>query len=354
MANVGYCGFEAKKESTMSYDESKILITGGLGFIGSNLARRLVGEGAKVTIVDNIDECHGGNYFNIRDIDPVVSVHIADIRDANIMADLIKNNDYLFNLAGQTSHLGSMENPSKDLEINVSAQLSILELCRQYNRDIKIVFTSTRQIYGKPNYLPVDEAHPINPTDINSVHKAASECYHILYNNNYGIRATVLRLTNTYGQGMRIQDDRQCFIGMWVRLLMEGRALQIYDDGTQLRDFNFVDDCVDALYLAGANDDANGKIYNLGSHEKISIKDLADMMIKINGRGACEWVSYPEKRKKIDIGDYYGNISLIMNDLNWFPKVGLQEGLTQTLDYYCKYYMNYLASSDDPKSFQWK
>ena len=232
------------------FSNSQVLITGGLGFIGSHLARRLVVLGAKVTLVDSLIPQYGGNLFNIQDIRDQITVNISDVRDPHSMAYLIKGKDFLFNLAGQTSHMDSMQDPNTDLAINASAQLSILEACRLHNTGIKLVFASTRQLYGKPDYLPVDERHPIRPVDVNGINKLAGEWYHLLYNNVYGIRACALRLTNTYGPGMRVKDARQTFLGIWVRNLIEGKPVLIFGDGEQLRDFNYVDDVIDALLIA--------------------------------------------------------------------------------------------------------
>jgi UDP-glucose 4-epimerase len=317
-----------------SYKSKRILITGGLGFIGSNLARRLVNLGAKVTLVDSLIPTYGGNLFNIADIKAKVYCNITDVRDPYAMAYLVKDQDFLFNLAGQTSHMDSMIDPQTDLDINATAQLSILEACRKSNPKIKLIFASTRQLYGKPDYLPVDELHPIRPVDVNGINKLAGEWYHLLYNNVYGIRACALRLTNTYGPGMRVKDARQTFLGIWVKLLLEGKPIKVFGDGKQLRDFNYVDDCVEALLLAGASEKANGKIYNLGSKEVIDLKNLAEKMINLDCGGSYELVDFPKERKSIDIGDYYSNFSLIEKELGWSPKVNLSEGLQKTMDYY--------------------
>ncbi len=324
-----------------SYSKAKILITGGLGFIGSNLARALVFQGAEVTLVDSLIPQYGGNLFNIDDIRDKVTVNVCDVRDPYAMAYLLKDKDFLFNLAGQTSHMDSMTDPQTDLEINATAQLAILEACREANPDIKIVFASTRQLYGKPDYLPVDEKHPIRPVDVNGINKLAGEWYHLLYNNVYGIRACALRLTNTYGPGMRVKDARQTFLGIWVRLLLEGKAFKVFGDGLQLRDFNYVDDCVEALLLAGASEVSNGKIYNLGSTEVIGLKALAEMMIDLGFKGEFELVTFPPERKAIDIGDYYSDFSLITQELGWQPKVGLREGLQRTMAYYQAHQSHY-------------
>ncbi len=324
-----------------SYVGKKVLITGGLGFIGSNLARALVLQGAEVTLVDSLIPQYGGNPFNVDDIRDQVAVNVCDVRDPFAMAYLLQDKDYLFNLAGQTSHMDSMTDPQTDLDINASAQLSILEACRKSNPDIKIVFASTRQLYGKPDYLPVDEKHPVRPVDVNGINKLAGEWYHLLYNNVYGIRACALRLTNTYGPGMRVKDARQTFLGIWVRLLIENQPIKVFGDGLQLRDFNYVDDCVVALLLAGASNQSNGKVYNLGSKEVIGLKDLADMMINLGYGGSFELIPFPAERKAIDIGDYYSDFTLISNELGWEPKVELQEGLQKTMAYYQSHYSQY-------------
>lgn len=316
------------------YKHSEILITGGLGFIGSNLAKRLVDIGANVTLADSLIPQYGGNLFNIYGYENRLQVNVCDVRDPYAMEYLIRGKHFLFNMAGQTSHLDSMSDPQTDLEINARSQLSILETCRRINSDVKLVFASTRQLYGKPEYLPVDEKHPVRPVDVNGINKLAGEWYHLLYNNVYGIRACALRLTNTYGPGMRVKDARQTFLGVWIRNLLEGRPIRVFGDGMQLRDFNFVDDCVEALLLAGASDKANGKIYNLGSAEIINLKDLAQLMLSLTPNGTTELVPFPAERKVIDIGDYYSDFQLIGKELKWQPRTGLLEGLERTVCFY--------------------
>ena len=324
-----------------NYSGKEILITGGLGFIGSNLARSLVAQGANLTLVDSLIPQYGGNAFNIDDIKNKVAVNVCDVRDTFAMEHLIQGKDYLFNLAGQTSHLDSMTDPHTDLDINAAAQLSILEVCRKENPDIKIVFASTRQLYGRPDYLPVDEKHPIRPVDVNGINKLAGEWYHLLYSNVYGIRACALRLTNTYGPGMRVKDARQTFLGIWIRLLLEGKPIKVFGDGLQLRDFTYVDDCIEALLLAGASDKANGKVYNLGGSEVIGLKDLSKMMVNLGHGGSFELAPFPSERKAIDIGDYYSDFSLITKELGWVPKIDLKDGLKRTLNYYSTHFSHY-------------
>lgn len=321
--------------------DTSVLITGGLGFIGSSLARRLVTLGARVTLVDSLIPEYGGNLFNIDDIKDRVQVNISDVRDPHAMAYLIKGQNYLFNLAGQTSHIDSMHDPVTDLNINSAAQLSILEACRMHNRDIKIVFASTRQVYGKPEYLPVDENHPIRPADVNGINKLSGEWYHLLYNNVYGIRACALRLTNTYGMGMRVKDARQTFLGIWIRNLIERKPILVFGDGLQLRDFNYIDDVVDALLMSAVTSQADGQVYNLGSSEYISLKDLAALLVELNHGGKYQIVPFPPERKTIDIGDYYGDYTKIRNTLGWDPCVTLREGLQRSLEYYTRHYRQY-------------
>ena len=323
------------------FTQKRVLITGGLGFIGSNLARRLVDLGAEVTLVDSLIPEYGGNWFNIADIEDRVEVNISDVRDEHSMKYLVQNQDYLFNLAGQTSHLDSMQDPFEDLDINAKSQLFILEACRHHNADIKIIFASTRQIYGNPKYLPVDETHPLSPVDVNGVNKLAGEWYHLLYNTVYDIRTAVLRLTNTIGPRMRVRDARQTFLGVWIRLLVEGKPFEVWE-GNQLRDFTYVDDAVDAFLMAAASDDANGKIFNLGGDRVVSLKELADLLVEIHGGGTYEVREFPKDRKRIDIGDYYADCSLVRSTLGWEPKVVLPESLQRTLEYYQEHLDKYI------------
>jgi UDP-glucose 4-epimerase len=318
-----------------------VLITGGLGFIGSNLAHRLVNLGAKVTLVDSMVPEYGGNLFNVLEIKDRATINVSDVRDEFSFQHLVQRQDYLFNLAGQTSHLDSMQNPFTDLEINCKAQLSILEVCRRHNPEVKIVFASTRQIYGKPEYLPVDERHLLQPADVNGINKMAGEWYHILYHRTYNLRTCALRLTNTYGPRMRVKDSRQTFLGIWIRLLVEGTPFEVWD-GQQLRDFTYVDDAVEAFLLAAANEQANGQVFNLGGQERISLEELAKLLVRVYGEGYYTIRDFPDDRKRIDIGDYYSEYSLIRATLNWEPKVSLETGLSRSLAFYKKHLSYYL------------
>ena len=318
----------------MSYEGQSVLITGGLGFIGSTLARRLVELGARVTLVDSLIPEYGGNRANIAGIEDRVTVNISDVRDEHSLPALIQGQDLVFNLAGQTSHVDSLHDPYTDLEINCRAQLSILETVRHENPEAKVIFASTRQLYGRPKYLPVDEQHPLAPVDPNGVNKAAGESYHLVYGEIYGLRCSVLRLTNTYGPRMRVKDDRQTFLGTWLRLAVEGKELLVFGDGTQRRDFTYVDDAVEAFLLAGASAESDGEVFNVGGEPPMSLGELAELLVELAGTGSWRLVSFPAERSTIDIGDYFADDTKIRSRLGWEPRVGLREGLERSLAYY--------------------
>ena len=311
-----------------------MLITGGLGFIGSTLARELVEAGADVVLVDSLIPEYGGREDNVSDIRDRVRINISDVRDRHSVESLVRDQHVIFNLAGQTSHLDSMTDPETDLEINCRSQLSLLEACRRNNPEARVVFASTRQLYGRPRYLPVDEEHPLAPVDVNGINKLAGEWYHLVYEDVYGIPVSVLRLTNTFGPRMRVKDARQTFLGWWIRLLLTGQELTIFGDGVQRRDFSYVDDAVNAFLLAGFRDEAVGEVFNLASTEVVSLVELAELIIRINGNGTYRLVPFPDARKRIDIGDYFGDSSKIERALGWASTVSLEQGLDRTLAFY--------------------
>jgi UDP-glucose 4-epimerase len=352
----------------------KVLITGGLGFIGSNLAIRLVELGAEVLVVDSLIPAYGGNLFNIEPVKDRLRVNIADVRDVNGMDYLVRGNNYLFNLAGQVSHIDSMHDPYTDLEINCRAQLSILEACRHNNPGIKVVYAGTRQVYGAPEYLPVDEKHLLRPVDVNGINKMAGEWYHILYNNVYGIWAVSLRLTNTYGPRLLVKHSRQGFAGWFIRQAIQNQQIQLFGDGLQVRDLNYVDDVVEAMLLAAAYDGPVGgtnpppipaalprtqdpaakpweggqgthdgvPIFNLGNSPPVSLLEFVRALLEVcqefgRGKGGYRLVPFPVDKKRIDIGDYYADYSKIQRTLGWQPQVGLREGLRRTVAFYVEY-----------------
>jgi UDP-glucose 4-epimerase len=320
---------------------ARVLITGGLGLIGSALARRLVGAGCDVLLVDSLNENFGGNLFNIEEIRDLVRVNISDIRDKQGLRFLLRDCDYVFNLAGQTSHMDSMSAPFEDLEINCQAQLSLVEVCREVNPRVRIVYASTRQIYGRPQFLPVNESHPLKPVDVNGINKIAGESYHLLYHEFYGMPTTVLRLTNTYGPHMRIRDARQIFLGIWLRRLIEGKPFEVWG-GHQKRDFTYVDDAADAFIAAAISPETIGKALNVGGSEVVRLAELARMLIDANGGGSYEQREFPIGRKKIDIGDYYTDDSAFRSLTGWRPRVDLRSGLSRSVEFYREHLGRYM------------
>ncbi len=329
------------------YKGRRVMITGGLGFIGSNLARQLVDLGADVLLIDSLLPDYGGNLFNIADIADRVRVNIADVRMQSTIGVLARGQDVIFNLAGQVSHIDSMRDPYTDLEINCRAQLSILEACRTNNPGVRVVYAGTRQVYGRPDYLPVDERHLVRPADINGVNKAAGEYYHLLYNNVFGVRACSLRLTNVYGPRQLIRHNRQGFIGWFIRLAIENREIQIFGDGSQMRDFVYVDDAADAFLRAGASDACDGDVFNVGGAEAISHRDLVTLLIDTAGSGRVRYVDWPPEKKRIDIGSFYSDSTKFQTRADWTPQVNLREGLSRTLTYFRAHLPEYVDATDE-------
>lgn len=324
---------DSQERSFSAFHRARCVVTGGLGFIGSTLAARLLALGSEVTLIDNLMPNYGGNRFNIAPIRERARVEITDIRDSEHMRALLKDCDFLFNLAGQTSHLDSMHDPVTDLEINCLAQLTLLEACRAVCPKAVVVFASTRQIYGRPDYLPVDEKHLLHPVDVNGVNKMAGEAYHILYHDVYGIEATALRLTNTYGPRMRIKDARQTFVGVWLKNVLDGKPFEVWG-GAQMRDFTYVDDAIEAFLLAAVTPETKGKVYNLGGERPVSLDELAELLVKANGGGTFARHEFPAERRRIDIGDYYAVDTLFQEATGWRHRVPLADGLKRSLDYF--------------------
>ena len=322
------------KKTKDFFKSKKVIITGGLGFIGSNLSIRLVALGAKISLIDSMIPEYGGNLFNIDSIKDKVNINFSDVRDTSSLDSLVRGADLMFNLAGQVSHIDSMKDPYTDLEINARSQLSILEACKKYNPGIKIVFASTRQVYGKPEYLPVDEKHPLRPADVNGINKMAGECYHVLYHNVYGIKTVCLRMTNTYGPRLLMKHNRHGFMGWFMRQIIDGEEVKIYGNGKQLRDLNYIDDVVDALLISACHETLSGGIFNLGNSLPISLEEITKLLIKVNGSGKYALVPFPEDNEKIDIGDYYASYKKFSVKTGWEPRVSYEDGFRATMDYY--------------------
>jgi UDP-glucose 4-epimerase len=316
-----------------AFKAAKILVTGGFGLIGSALTRRLVAAGAEVRVLDNLDSDSGANRANLEGLESRIEAVIGDLRDADVVRRALAGRDILFNLAAQTSHLGSMEAPLTDLDVNARAQLALLEAVRSVNPGLRIVFASTRQIYGRPDYLPVDERHPLRPVDVNGIDKFAGEAFHLLYHRIHGLRTTALRLTNTYGPGMRIRDGRQTFVGVWLRAILEGRPFELWG-GAQKRDFTYVEDAVDAFLLAAVTPETEGVAYNVGGDGALTLKELAEVLVAANGGGHFVVKEFPPERKAIDIGDYWADDTTFKRATGWQPRVGVRPGLEKSLDFF--------------------
>ncbi len=325
-----------------SYRGRRVMITGGLGFIGSNLARALATLGADVLLVDSLIPDYGGALVNIQGIEAQVRVNVADIRQQSTMNYLVRDREIIFNLAGQVSHIDSMRDPYTDLDINCRSQLTVLEACRRNNPDVKVVFAGTRQVYGRPDYLPVDEKHLVRPSDINGINKVAGEYYHLVYNNVFGVRACSLRLTNIYGPRQLVRHNRQGFVGWFIRKIVEDQEIEIFGDGSQMRDFVFVDDAADAFLRAGVDDACNGEVFNVGGAEPISHRDLVELMIEVAGTGRRRYVEWPAEKKAIDIGSFYADSSRFCALTGWTPSVPLREGLATTFAYYREHLADYI------------
>jgi UDP-glucose 4-epimerase len=320
-------------DAATCFKGAKILITGGFGLIGSTLVHRLVAAGAKVDLFDNLDPDSGGNRANLEGVEDQVEAVIADLRDAGAVRFALADVEVLFNLAAQTSHLGSMRAPLVDLDVNARAQLALLEAARAVNPGIRIVFASTRQIYGQPDRLPVDERHPLRPVDVNGIDKMAGEAFHLLYHRVYGLRTTALRLTNTYGPRMRVKDAQQNFIGVWVRLVLEGRPFEVWG-GAQRRDLTYVEDAADAFLHAAATEATVGAAFNIGGDGSITLQDLAQLLIEANGHGSFVVKEFPPERRRIDIGDYWADDTLFRRIASWQPRVSIREGVKRTLEFF--------------------
>ena len=312
-----------------------VLVTGGVGFIGSNLVLRLVELGARVMLVDSMLPQYGARIENIEPVRDRVHVNFSDVRDRHSLRYLVGGQEVIFSLAGQVSHSESMQDPLTDLEINCKSQLSLLECCRERNPAAKIVFAGTRQIYGRPRYLPVDETHPCVPVDVNGINKLAAEMYYTLYHEVHGIDTVSLRLTNTYGPRMDLTSDHKGFAGIFIRRALRGEKIWLYGSGEQKRDFNHVDDVVEALLLAAATPGLSGRAFNLGHPRPYSLLEFVDLLRQF-ATFEVESVPFPPDAAAIDIGDYYGDFGRFRAATGWEPRVDLEAGLQQTLAHYRK------------------
>ncbi|HWP84778.1 MAG TPA: NAD-dependent epimerase/dehydratase family protein [Terriglobia bacterium] len=327
--------FAAAQDSGLDfYRDRRVLVTGGLGFIGSNLAIALSELGAAVTVVDaQVPGC-GWRPENLDPVrDRVVYVH-ADMADARRIRPLLEGQRVIFNLAGEISHINSMTNPPRDLAINCEAQLRFLDLCRTVNPGATIVYASSRQVYGRPKYLPVDEAHPVHPVDYNGVHNHAAEHYHFLLRQQFQMRTLCLRLGNTYGPRLGIHQECRGFIDTFVRKALQGEQIVVFGDGRQLRGMTYVDDVVDAFLRAGQAGPAAAAVYNVDHPKAVSLWEIAETLSRVAGSPPPRLVAFPPERLVIDIGDYCPNPEKFCREFGWTPRVGLEEGLRRTIAFF--------------------
>lgn len=329
----------------MAYSGKRVLVTGGLGFIGSNLAIRLVEQGAHVTVIDPVLAGCGGNVYNLIPVEGKVRIVQSDIGEPENFRDEIASAQVIFNLAGEISHIHSMQFPERDLQVNTVAQLRFLLECKAANRGVRVVYAGTRQVYGIPKYLPMDEDHPVQPVDFNGVHKFAATMYHRMMSRAGDLDAVVLRLTNVYGPRMALNVSCQGFLSTFLRRLMLGQRLEVFGDGKQLRDPVFVDDAVDAFLLAGVARQPASDSYNIGGPEALSLAEIARAASNAAGVGQPAMRPFPEERKVIDIGSYHTDSSRIGRDLGWRPKVRFVEGIARTLEFYRAELPHYLDPS---------
>jgi len=323
-------------EEMKVFKDKEVLVTGGLGFIGSNLCIELVRLGARVTIIDNMLPRQGGNLFNISGIAENVTVNISDVRNQLSMNHLVKEKDYIFHLAGQVNHVDSMKNPLQDLEINCRGTMVLLEALRHHNRDAKVIFAGTRGEYGSSVKLPVDEDHPTNPKGIYAVTNLTAEKMVLVYDDVYKIKGSCLRITNTYGPRHQMAHDEYGVFNWFIRKAMDDEEIPVFGDGRILRDFLYVEDLVDCMLKVAVTGGAYGKVFNVGTGIPVSFFELAEKIVAITGTGRTSFTEFTRERKEVEPGDYYADITRIKTTTGWQPGTPLEEGIAKTIDYYRK------------------
>jgi len=319
------------------FKNKNILITGGLGFIGSNLAIKLYNLGANITIVDSMIPEYGGNFFNLHEIIDKIKINISDIRDINSINVLVREKDYIFHLAGQVSHILSLTNPYPDIDINIIGTINIVEACKKYNPNVKIIYTGTRGQYGPSQKLPVSEDAPTNPKGIYEISNLTAEKILKVYNDIHGIKTVLLRLTNIYGPRAQMKHSLYGVANWFIRLALDNETIKVFGDGSILRDFLYIDDCIDALVLSAESNEVNGEVLNVGHDKPISFIEYAKKVVKIIGSGKWEFAPFSPERKAQEPGDFYSDITKIKKYLGWFPKISIDEGIEKTAKYYKKY-----------------
>ena len=324
------------------YKNKKILITGGLGFIGSNLAIRLVKDGAYVTLIDNLNPLYGGNKFNVEDIKDKINIIIGDIRDTELLKNVILDVDYIFHFAAQVSYIDSLSMPFEDMDLNAKTTLSLLELCRKYNTKVKIIFSSSRMVLGKIQSPKFDEMHPTNPLSLYGIHKLTSEKYLLMYYKDFGISSIIYRITNPYGPRQQIKHSKYSLPGWFIRQAIEDKTIKIFGSGEQIRDYIFIDDIIEGIYASSHQDNAIGQILNLGSGLGSQFKKMVTNIVSTVGKGKIEYIPWPDNYEKIETGDSVADISKLNNFQGALIKNTLTEGIRKTIEYYTKFYEKYV------------
>lgn len=324
------------------YENKEVLITGGLGFIGSNLAHKLNRIGARITIIDDLNPLYGGNMFNIRDIESNLDLVIGDIRNSELIFPLIEKADIIFHLAAQISYIDSLNIPFEDLDLTARATLNILEVCRKLNPTARIIFTSSRMVYGKVDVPDITEECSTNPLSLYGIHKLTCEKYMQMYFKDFGIPSTVLRITNPYGPRQQIKHNKYSLVGWFIRQAMEDKVIKIYGDGLQLRDYIYIDDIVNAMVNIPVSEKAIGEVLNLGSGTSTKFRDMVELVVKTVKKGKIEFIPWPQNYEKIETGDISVNISKLQNLISWESDYYLEKGIELTYEYYKENYSYYV------------
>jgi UDP-glucose 4-epimerase len=312
----------------------QVLITGGLGFLGSNLAIALVGLGAQVTLLDAMLDDHGGNLFNVDPIRDRVMVNFSDIRDESSLKYLVAGKDYVFHLAGQNDHVLSLRDPFPDIDINIKGAAMLLETCRRVNRSARLVYGGTRGEYGRAVMLPVAEDHPIRPRGIYELSSLTAQQLFQIYHDNHGVASVTLRLTNVYGERAQMKHSRFGVANWFVRRALDDETIQVFGDGSLLRDFLYVQDAVDAMIRCAATEEAYGQVFNVGNSRASSFRELAETVVRVAGTGRWEFAPFSPERAAQEPGDFCSDVRKIKRVVGWEPTTSLDEGVAHTVRYY--------------------
>lgn len=318
-----------------------VLITGGLGFLGSNLAIQLVGLGAQVTLLDAMLDDHGGNLFNVAPIQDRVTINFSDVRDEGSLKYLVRGKDYVFHLAGQNDHVLSLTNPFPDIDINIKGSAILLETCRRVNPGARLVYSGTRGEYGRAVMLPVGEDQPMHPRGIYELSSLTAQQLFQIYHDNHGVPSVTLRLTNIYGERAQMKHSRFGVANWFIRLAVEDETIPVFGDGSLLRDFVYVQDAVDAMLHCAATEAAYGQVFNVGNNRASSFRELAETVVRVAGSGRWEFAPFSPERAAQEPGDFCSDIRKIGRVVGWQPTTSLEDGIRQTVDYYRQYKAHY-------------